>query len=418
MNAEIITIGDEILIGQIIDTNSAFIAKELNKIGVSVFQITSIQDEKEHILQTFKEAEKRADIIIVTGGLGPTKDDITKKCFCDYFDDELVQNDEVLKHVEYLFETYIDTPISDLNRLQAMVPSKAIVLKNQYGTAPGMFFENGEKVFVSLPGVPYEMKALITDEVLPKLQKKYSRPVLLHKTVLTYGLGESAIANKIENWEDSLPDHIKLAYLPNLGKVRLRLSGRGFNEEQLEKDLYDEIEKLKVIIGDIIYGLEEESPMEETLKNLFAENGFTLATAESCTGGQIASLLTSVSGASSYFSGSMVTYATQSKIDLLSVPAEIIEKHSVVSAEVAEAMASGVRQKLKTDFAISTTGNAGPSKGDSDADLGTVYIGIATPSKIYSEKFSFGNHREKVVGKAVNKSLQMIRKALLEHIAE
>ena len=418
MNAEIITIGDEILIGQIIDTNSAFIAKELNKIGVSVFQITSIQDEKEHILQTFKEAEQRADIIIVTGGLGPTKDDITKKCFCDYFDDELVQNDEVLKHVEYLFETYIDTPISDLNRLQAMVPSKAIVLKNQYGTAPGMFFENGEKVFVSLPGVPYEMKALITDEVLPKLQKKYSRPVLLHKTVLTYGLGESAIANKIENWEDSLPDHIKLAYLPNLGKVRLRLSGRGFNEEQLEKDLYDEIEKLKVIIGDIIYGLEEESPMEETLKNLFAENGFTLATAESCTGGQIASLLTSVSGASSYFSGSMVTYATQSKIDLLSVPAEIIEKHSVVSAEVAEAMASGVRQKLKTDFAISTTGNAGPSKGDSDADLGTVYIGIATPSKIYSEKFSFGNHREKVVGKAVNKSLQMIRKALLEHIAE
>ena len=418
MNAEIITIGDEILIGQIIDTNSAFIAKELNKIGVSVFQITSIQDEKEHILQTFKEAEQRADIIIVTGGLGPTKDDITKKCFCDYFDDELVQNDEVLKHVEYLFETYIDTPISDLNRLQAMVPSKAIVLKNQYGTAPGMFFENGEKVFVSLPGVPYEMKALITDEVLPKLQKKYSRPVLLHKTVLTYGLGESAIANKIENWEDSLPDHIKLAYLPNLGKVRLRLSGRGFNEEQLEKDLYDEIEKLKVIIGDIIYGLEEESPMEETLKNLFAENGFTLATAESCTGGQIASLLTSVSGASSYFIGSMVTYATQSKIDLLSVPAEIIEKHSVVSAEVAEAMVSGVRQKLKTDFAISTTGNAGPSKGDSDADLGTVYIGIATPSKIYSEKFSFGNHREKVVGKAVNKSLQMIKKALLEHIAE
>ena len=418
MNAEIITIGDEILIGQIIDTNSAFIAKELNKIGVSVFQITSIQDEKEHILQTFKEAEKRADIIIVTGGLGPTKDDITKKCFCDYFDDELVQNDEVLKHVEYLFETYIDTPISDLNRLQAMVPSKAIVLKNQYGTAPGMFFENGEKVFVSLPGVPYEMKALITDEVLPKLQKKYSRPVLLHKTVLTYGLGESAIANKIENWEDSLPDHIKLAYLPNLGKVRLRLSGRGFNEEQLEKDLYNEIEKLKVIIGDIIYGLEEESPMEETLKNLFAENGFTLATAESCTGGQIASLLTSVSGASSYFSGSMVTYATQSKINLLSVLAEIIEKHSVNSAEVAEAMASGVRQKLKTDFAISTTGNAGPSKGDSDADLGTVYIGIATPSKIYSEKFSFGNHREKVVGKAVNKSLQMIRKALLEHIAE
>ena len=248
--------------------------------------------------------------------------------------------------------------------------------------------------------------------------KNFSRPVILHKTVITYGLGESAIANKIENWEDSLPDHIKLAYLPNLGKVRLRLSGRGFNEEQLEKDLYDEIEKLKVIIGDIIYGLEEESPMEETLKNLFAENGFTLATAESCTGGQIASLLTSVSGASSYFSGSMVTYATQSKIDLLSVPAEIIERHSVVSAEVAEAMASGVRQKLKTDFAISTTGNAGPSKGDSDADLGTVFIGIATPSKIYSEKFSFGNHREKVVGKAVNKALQMIRKALLEHIAE
>ncbi|MDH5415068.1 MAG: competence/damage-inducible protein A, partial [Flavobacteriaceae bacterium] len=219
MNAEIITIGDEILIGQIVDTNSAFICKELNKIGVSVYQITSVQDDSEHILKALKEAEENVDIIIMTGGLGPTKDDITKRTLCTYFNDELIENIEVLQHVEALFSKYISTPISDINRRQALVPSKATVLKNRFGTAPGMWIEKKEKVFISLPGVPYEMRGLINYEVLPRLQDKYHCPLILHRTLVTYGLGESAIANRLEKWEETLPDYIKLAYLPNLGKV-------------------------------------------------------------------------------------------------------------------------------------------------------------------------------------------------------
>lgn len=231
MQAEIITIGDEILIGQIIDTNSAFISKELNKIGVSVYQITSIQDDKQHVLKALKEAEQNADIILITGGLGPTKDDITKHTICEYFNDTLIQNDAVLEQIEQLFSKYLATPISDLNRKQALVPSKAQVLKNRFGTAPGMWIENNNKIFISLPGVPYEMRALMKHEVLDRLQDKFHFPFILHRTILTYGLGESAIANRLDAWEDNLPNDIKLAYLPNLGRVRLRLSAKGFDKK-------------------------------------------------------------------------------------------------------------------------------------------------------------------------------------------
>ena len=408
MNAEIITIGDEILIGQIIDTNSVYIAKELNKIGVSIHQITSIEDEWNHILTTLSEAQKRADIVIITGGLGPTKDDITKKCLCEFFNDTLVNDEEVLAHVEELFKKYIDTPISDLNRMQAMVPSKAEVLKNSFGTAPGMWLKKDDTVFVSMPGVPYEMKALMQDEVIPRIRERFKRPFILHKTVLTFGMGESAIAEKIESWEEALPAHIRLAYLPNLGKVRLRLSTKGSDPKIMEKEVDDQIASLSQIIGDIIKGVEEEEPIEVQIGNLLKEKNASLATAESFTGGRLASIFTKNAGSSAFFKGSVVAYATEAKVNILGVSQELIDKHSVVSNEVACEMARKVKALYQTDYAIATTGNAGPSKGDSDADVGTVFLAIATPDHVFAREFNFGNHRDKVVGKAVNKCMELV----------
>ncbi|SHH35036.1 competence/damage-inducible protein A [Winogradskyella jejuensis] len=412
MNAEIITIGDEILIGQIIDTNSAFLGKELNKIGVSVYQITSVQDDKAHILKSLKEAEENADIIIITGGLGPTKDDITKHTICEYFDDNLVQNDVVLEHIEHLFSKYINTPISDINRQQALVPSKSMVLTNRFGTAPGMWLEKNDKVFVSLPGVPYEMKALITNEVIPKLQKRFQFPYIAHKTLLTYGLGESAIANRIEAFEDNLPDFIKLAYLPNLGRVRLRLSGKYTNEAVLNAEMQKQVELLLPQIEDIFVGYEEDLSLEALLGKQLTKMGKTVAVAESCTGGSISQAITTNAGASKYFKGSVVSYASESKSRILGVSEEDIKTHSVVSEQVAKSMAKGVLELYDTDFAISTTGNAGPSKGDADAEVGTVWIGIASKDHVYAEVFKFSNQREKTIKKATNKAFEMLQKEI------
>lgn len=415
MFAEIITIGDEILIGQIVDTNSAFIAKELNKIGISVYQITSVQDDRAHILQALADAKNRAKIVIVTGGLGPTKDDITKHTFCEYFNDELLRNDDVLAHVEELFEKYITTTkISDINRDQALILSKAEALHNAYGTAPGMWIKEDGVVYVSLPGVPFEMKNLIKDQVIPKLVTEFERPHIFHKTLVTYGLGESAIAEKIENWENNLPHFIKLAYLPNLGKVRLRLSAKGANKNEIIAAVDIEMQKLYPLIGDIIYGFEDNESLEEVVAALMTRKKFTLATAESCTGGKIAEHITALSGASKYYKGSVVSYATETKIEVLKVPATIIEEHSVVSGEVAELMAQNVKKLLKSDFAIATTGNAGPKKGDSDAEVGTVFIAIATPNGVFSEKFMMGNHRERIVQKTVNKAFELLQKEILK----
>ena len=299
MQAEIITIGDEILIGQIVDSNSAFISKELNKIGVSVYQITSIQDDREHILKSLKEAGERSSVVIITGGLGPTKDDVTKHTLCEFFEDELVRDNNVLNHIEELFKKYITTPISDLNREQAMVPSKSTVLHNEFGTAPGIWMKKGKTAFVSLPGVPYEMKNLITKSVLPKIIEEYDRPYIVHKTIMTYGLGESAIAEKLEDWEDNLPSYIKFAYLPNLGRVRLRLSAKGEDKEALLLGIEEQVKKLYPLIGDIIYGEEEaDGNVEKQIGTLLTNKKMTLATAESFTGGSIAERITSVPGAS------------------------------------------------------------------------------------------------------------------------
>ena len=414
MQAEIITIGDEILIGQIVDTNSAFIAKQLNKIGVSVYQITSVQDDKTHILTALKEAEHNADIIIITGGLGPTKDDITKHTICEYFGDELVQNEEVLKNVETIFSKFSDKPLLQVNINQALVPSKAEVLMNNYGTAPGMWIEKNGKIFISLPGVPFEMKALMDDLVIPKLSDNFKFPYILHKTILTYGLGESGLAERIEPWEVKLPNFIKLAYLPSLGRVRLRLSAKLLDKALVESEMEKQINTLLPQIKDVFVGFEEDESIEALIGKQLVSLGKTLSAAESCTGGKIAESITANSGASQYFNGGVVTYATASKINILNIPESLIKEHSVVSSQVAEAMATSVLKLFKSDFAIATTGNAGPLKGDADAEVGTVYIAIATKNNVFSEKFNFGNHRIKVINKAVNKAFEMLQKEILK----
>ena len=410
MIAEIVSIGDEILIGQIVNTNAVFIAKELNKIGIEVGQITSISDRKEHIESCLDDAQKRAQVIILTGGLGPTKDDLTKHTLCSYFDDVLVKNQVVLDRIEEMFAKYVPTPINDENRKQALLPSEAKVLNNFFGTASGMWFEIDDKVVISLPGVPFEMKALISNEVIPALQKHYTRPFIIHKTLLTFGLGESVIAERIELWENDLPKDIKLAYLPNLGRVRLRLSGKGTDKNLLNNRIDAEIQKLYPLIGDIIMGFEEEASIEEQLQAQFIKTNNSLAIAESCTGGKIASRLTQIPGASSYFKGGMVAYATEVKVNLLGVSKGLIDNFSVVSAPVAEAMAVGVRERFGSTIGVSTTGNAGPSKGDSDADLGTVFIAVSSVSGVVSYELHLGKHRERVVEKAVNKVMELLHK--------
>ncbi|WP_292891776.1 CinA family nicotinamide mononucleotide deamidase-related protein [Nonlabens sp.] len=414
MKATIITIGDEILIGQIVDTNSAWMAQELNKIGVHVHEIISISDNRDHILSAFAKAESQSDFVLITGGLGPTKDDITKSAICDYLNDELVLDEEVLDHVTQLFAKYIKDPMVSMNTAQAMVPSKAVILKNNFGTAPGMWLERSAVVFVSMPGVPFEMKEIMKSEVLPRIQKLPGLPHIHHRTILTAGQGESTIATRIAQWEEALPAHIKLAYLPSLGTVRLRLSTVGVNKLLLEKEVAEQIKTLYLIIEDIIVGESNEEHLVDQVSRLFTQQHKTLATAESCTGGKIANLITEIPGASKFFKGSTITYATASKVAVLGIDPLLIEQHSVVSAEVAEAMALAVKKLFNSDYAVATTGNAGPSTGDSDADVGTVFIGIASEKESFALKFMMGNHRERVIQKTVNKSFELLQKELLK----
>ncbi|MEQ3662268.1 MAG: CinA family nicotinamide mononucleotide deamidase-related protein [Flavobacterium sp.] len=415
MTASIVTIGDEILIGQIIDTNSSYIAKTLDKIGIETTEMLSISDNEEHILSTFEKVQGKVDLVIITGGLGPTKDDITKKTFCTYFEDKLVINDEVLCHVTKLIEGIYKRPISQINKDQALVPSKAKVLFNKMGTAPGMWMEKEGTIFISLPGVPYEMKYLVDEEIIPALVEKFKRPYILHKTVMTYGKGESLLAEEIEDWENNLPSFVKLAYLPSPGRVRLRLTARGKNEQILKEAIEIEVDKLQKLIPNDIIGLDDNEPIEQVVGNLLNDKKLTLCAAESCTGGKIAQLITSISGASNYFKGSMVTYATETKINLLGISPDLIEKHSVVSKEVVKEMALSVQRILKTDFAIATTGNAGPLKGDSAAEVGTVFISVVTPNQVIVEEFNFGQPREKVIDRTVNKALEILYKEILKN---
>jgi len=416
MKAAIITIGDEILIGQIVDTNSAFIAQSLDRIGVEIHEIISISDNKQHILDAFSRFQNKVDLVIITGGLGPTKDDITKKTFCDYFEDELIINEEVLKHVTQLIEGFYKRTITQINKDQALVPSKCTVIHNQVGTAPGMWMKKENTVFVSLPGVPFEMKYLVEKEIIPKIVTEYKRPYIIHKTILTYGMGESLLAEHIENWENNLPEFIKLAYLPSPGRVRLRLSARGTDKEFLEKSIAENVTSLSKIIEDVIVGFEEDETLEMVLGRLLTQQNKTISTAESCTGGKIAQVLTSISGASKYFKGSIVSYATETKISVLGVSEKLIKEHSVVSTEVVKEMAIRVKTIMKTDYSIATTGNAGPTKGDSNAEVGTIFIALATPNNVIVEEFNFGQPREKVIDRTVSKSLEMLRKEILKNV--
>ena len=415
MLAEIITIGDEILIGQIVDTNSAYISKELNKVGIQVYQITSVQDERAHILKALSHAKNNADLVLVTGGLGPTKDDITKQVFCEFFDDTLVENPEVLAHINSLFLKHFHREPLPSNLLQALVPSKAIVLPNRHGTAPGMWLEKDNTVFVSMPGVPYEMKYLIQDEVIPRVIAKFERPFIYHKTLLTYGMGESEVAKIIEDFENKLPKDIKLAYLPSLGKVRLRLSSKGQEEKLLKSRVDIQMGVLHELLDDIAIGFEDETSIERRIGYLLEKKEQTLSLAESCTGGTIASQFTANEGASAYFKGGIIPYETQLKSIILGIDPQLIEKYNVVSIQVAEAMANHSKKLFNSDYAIATTGIAGPSKGDGADEVGTVCVAIATPTGTVSEKFSFGNARERVITKATNKSLEMLLKEILKN---
>lgn len=414
MLAEIITIGDEILIGQIVDTNSAFISKELNKAGVRVYQITSVQDEREHILEALKDSATRADVVLVTGGLGPTRDDITKQTFCEFLGDELVENEQVRDHINYLFSKYFNRKPLYENLQQAMVPASATILHNPYGTAPGMWMEKEGTVFVSMPGVPYEMKHLLTEEVIPRVNEAFERPFIYHKTLLTYGMGESAISNRIREWEDNLPEEIRLAYLPSFGRVRLRLSSIGPDEKEVTEAVDSQMDVLRQMLNDIAVGYEDETTVELQVGELLVQKGHTLSLAESCTGGFIARTITANAGSSAYYRGSIIPYATKLKTSILGVDAGLIEKHNVVSAEVAEAMANKARSLFQSDYALSTTGIAGPSQGDGDDEVGTVFIGLATPETVVSQKFNFGKSRERVIAKATHKALEW----LLEEISK
>jgi nicotinamide-nucleotide amidase len=416
MLAEIITIGDEILIGQIIDTNSAFIATLLNLNGVTVKQISSVSDDRAHIVKALDEAKGRADLILITGGLGPTKDDITKKTLCDYFNTTMRFDEEVYQDVVKLFAAY-GKEVTPINRKQAEVPAICEVIRNHNGTAPGMWFDVNGKVFVSMPGVPYEMKAMMQEQVIPKIKAKFQLPKIFHKTILTQGIGESYLSEMIADWEDSLAkDNIKLAYLPSPGMVRLRLSTKGNDEQKLIATVDKKVEEVKKIISEYIYGYEiygeEKESLEQMIGRILKSKKKTLSTAESCTGGYISHLITKVPGSSDYYIGSIISYSYDIKEKELGVSKQTLEKHGAVSQPVVEQMAKAIRQKYKTDYSIAASGIAGPSGGTTEKPVGTVWVAIATPDKVISQKFLFGNHRERNIQKTANAALNMLRKEL------
>jgi nicotinamide-nucleotide amidase len=412
MVAEIITIGDELLIGQVIDTNSAWIAEQLNLVGIRVHQITSISDSREHILATLKDAGKRGSLVLMTGGLGPTKDDITKHTLCEFFDTPLVFHPPTFANVEKLFKAR-GFEVTEINRRQAEVPESCLPLENPHGTAPGLWFEKEGIIYVSMPGVPFEMKPMITSQVLPRVAHRLNKTFIEHQTVLTQGVGESMLAQIIENWEDNLPGNIKLAYLPQPGIVRLRMTAIGDNRKVLKNLLDKKINELRAIIPDLIFGFNHDT-MEGVVGKLLKEKKRTLSTAESCTGGYIAHLITSIPGSSDYYTGSTVSYSNEVKTMELGVDAADIKNHGAVSKAVVSQMAAGARKKFKTDFALAVSGIAGPDGGSEEKPVGTTWIALETPETIITKKFLFGEHRGRNIRKAALAALNMLRLELLD----
>jgi nicotinamide-nucleotide amidase len=415
MKAEIITIGDEILIGQIVDTNSAWIAKEFNRAGIEIYQITSVHDDHFHIVEAVSNAEKNADLVIITGGLGPTKDDITKNTLCEYFNTKLVFHQPTLDFITKRFAQR-NIAMNKLNRDQALLPESCVILPNSSGTAPGMWFEKDDTIFVSVPGVPFEMQNLVTNEILPRLQKTGKTKAIYHRTVLTQGLPESILAEMLEEWENKLPDMVKLAYLPNPMAVRLRLSAMGNNMVLLKEVVETEIEKLLTIIPKHIFGYDDDE-LAGVIGNILLEKEESLALAESCTGGYISHLITSIPGSSGYFKGSVTAYSNEVKQNVLGVKEDTLIKHGAVSKEVAEEMVMGVKLNLQTDYAIATTGIAGPGGGTEEKPVGTVWIAVAGKNKVHSKKFTFvGDKRERNIIRSAQTALQLLRRIILQEL--
>ncbi|WP_454802632.1 competence/damage-inducible protein A [Mucilaginibacter phyllosphaerae] len=391
MLAEIITIGDEILIGQIVDTNSAWMAQKLNQQGIRIKQISSVSDDQQHILNALAEAASRADIIFITGGLGPTKDDITKQTLAKYFNVKLVINDDALNNVLNIFKRY-NRPMLDVNRKQAEVPENCEVILNNNGTAPGMWFNVDGKIYVSMPGVPFEMMYMMEDTVIPKLKTVLKLPVIIHKTILTVGEGESYLAERIADIENDLPPNIKLAYLPKMGQVRLRLSAYSDGSELLQGKLDQFAARIVERVGQNVVA-QEDIPLEKVVLNYMQERGLTLSAAESCTGGYIAHLLTQHPGSSAVFWGSAVTYDNSIKENIIGVKHQTLKDFGAVSEQTAREMAEGVLHRFKTSYSIAVTGIAGPDGGSEDKPVGTVWVAVANTTKTVSKKFTFGNKR-------------------------
>ncbi len=409
--AEIITIGDEILIGQIVDSNSAWMAVELNKIGIKVKQISSVSDDAEHIMNALAEAESRADIILITGGLGPTKDDITKKTMAVYFHSSRMVNHQPTLDLVTTFFTRRNLPLTESNILQAQVPDNCEVLLNENGTAPCMLFRKGNKMFISMPGVPFEMMALMTDKVLPEISKQYQLPSIYHKSILTAGIGESFLADKIASVENSLPEYIKLAYLPKLGMVRLRLSSTVHASEELIQEIEDYALQIKNLIPEF-WITDKDIALEQAILQMMEAQNLSLSVAESCTGGFISHLFTQHAGSSAVFEGGGIVYSNKLKQSLLGVKEETLANFGAVSEETAIEMAKGAINNFATDYAIAVTGIAGPGGGTADKPVGTVWIAVANHYETIAQKFTFNNKRLQNIERSAMASLYMLLKLL------
>ncbi|WP_026632941.1 competence/damage-inducible protein A [Dyadobacter alkalitolerans] len=412
IRAEILTIGDEILFGQITDTNTQWIGSQLTDIGIRPVRKTSVGDNKADILDAFSAASQRVNVIIVTGGLGPTRDDITKHTFCEYFGTELEINQEALELITAFFAKR-GRAMTELNIQQAALPKNCTYIPNLWGTAPGMWFEKDDVIYVSLPGVPYEMKSLMEFEILPRLKSRFVSNIIQHKSVRTIGIGESFLAETIAPWEDALPEHIKLAYLPHFGQVKLRLTGTGTDQPQLDADLAEQVALLMPYIEEWVFGFDTDE-LETVIGSLLKQHNATVGTAESCTGGFVANQITSVPGASQYFQGSVVSYSNEVKMNLLGVSPQTLKAFGAVSEQTAREMAEGARKVLNTTFAISTTGIAGPDGGTAEKPLGTVWIACATPEETFTQLLTLRNNRKINIELTASYALNLLRKTILK----
>lgn len=412
VRAKIITIGDELLLGQVVNTNASWLGERLNANGFLLVSVLTIGDEEKDILNALNACSD-ADIVIITGGLGPTADDITKPTLCKFFDTELALNESALENINEIFRLR-GYPMSERNRQQAFIPKACTYIPNRFGTAPCMWFEKDDTVFISMPGVPFEMKSIFETELVDRLKKHFKPTPYGRRVIMTTGIGESFLADKIKTWEESLPGFMSLAYLPQYGMVRLRLDARHDDEAFMQKSLDKQVESLKELISEYIFAYDDK-PIAEVISDILKERKQTLATAESCTGGSIAKMITSIPGASLIYKGSVVSYSTEVKENILKVDADIIEKHSVVSKEVAEQMAAETRILLNSDFALSTTGIAGPDGGTEDNPVGTVWIALASSYGIVSKRYNFGKDRQNNIERTCITALEMLRQFLLNN---